>query len=348
MTNPSRIAKGMYWDRAWSLVSGCTHVSPGCDNCWSAKETHMRANNPNAKVKARNEGLTDKGCFNGTVRLNWEFIGLPLQIKKPIVFAVWNDLFHEDVPDEFIARVWWVMGQSAGYLDPSRYRGHTFLILTKRPNRMREWLKGWTDQETRKRWIESFGELYDWMSGPKYWPNVLDDVWLGITAENQPAADERIPLLLQTPAAVRFISCEPLLGPVVLRKKATCDSEILQAALRDRMDEYSRPVERGIDWVVCGGESGSGARPMHPDWARGLRDQCQAAGVPFFFKQWGEWVEPYQAQIPPEAYEKAEHINVLSKHHSQGVPNIQLRRVGKKKAGRLLDGREWNEFPKNS
>lgn len=119
----------MYWGRAWSLVSGCTHVSPGCDNCWSAKETHMRANNPNEKVKARNEGLTEKGCFNGHIRLNHEFLDLPLRVKKPTIWAVWNDMFHEDVPEKFIIDAFSVMAETSH---------HTFMVLTKRPERMKE------------------------------------------------------------------------------------------------------------------------------------------------------------------------------------------------------------------
>jgi protein gp37 len=156
----------------------------------------------------------------------------------------------------------------------------------------------------------------------------LPNVWLGVSVENQAAADERIPLLLQIPAAVRFLSCEPLLGPVTFRWARWMQ-------LPSRPDGSSGPLDslRGIHWVIAGGESGAGARPMHPDWARSLRDECNAAGVPFFFKQWGAW---YPAGR-----------RILDNPNMAMMDEEALYRVGKKAAGRLLDGREWNEFPNN-
>jgi len=189
---------------------------------------------------------------------------------------------------------------------------HTYLFLTKNPKRYKE---------------------FEW---PK-------NAWLGTSVENQAAADERIPLLLQAPAAVRFISAEPLLGPIVLRKKAVNDREIIQATLMGRLDEYSRPVERGIDWVVCGGESGSGARPCHPDWIRSLRDQCQAADVSFFFKQWGEWAE--DGPVSGKRYLAKPSGHLIGGDAIRECGDRALYRVGKKKAGRILDGRTWDEMP---
>ena len=172
------------------------------------------------------------------------------------------------------------------------------------------------------------------------WP--IPNVWLGVSVENQEAADERIPLLLQTPAAVRWISAEPLLGQVDL---ACAGLEIdLSGPLED-------PPKVNIDWVVVGGESGPGARPMHPDLARGLRDQCAAAGVPFLFKQWGEWA-PHQARAGGDEGGdlRRGHVRYLQGdgrepdgHFRKG--DAAVARVGKKAAGRLLDGRTWDGYP---
>lgn len=174
-----------------------------------------------------------------------------------------------------------------------------WLLLTKRPQNIHKMLPG-----------PAIGAP-EWGDG---WPNV----WLGTTVENQEEADRRIPHLLGVPAKVRFLSCEPLLEPIET------------PFLKMRIDEHGNFLSGGrIHWVICGGESGPLARPMHPDWARSLRDQCQAAGVLFFFKQWGEWHVPY-------AFDGKENI-------ASHTPFV---RVGKERAGATLDGREWREMPK--
>lgn len=184
----------------------------------------------------------------------------------------------------------------------------------------------------------------------------MPHVWLGVSVEDQKAADERIPHLLATPAAVRFVSVEPLLGPVDLR----CiqhEREFEVDALTGDHGVY-RPLRgrsgRKLDWVIVGGESGPGARPMHPDWVRSIRDQCQEAGVPFFFKQWGEWQigsgrNPANDRVLcNDGMLLGVSLSDVSYDVRSNWPNFRstvVSRVGKKEAGRLLDGREWNEYP---
>lgn len=259
-------------DAVWNPVTGCSKVSTGCQNCYAERMS---------KRLSGRCGYPLDDPFR--VTLHPDKLGQPLHWTKPrkIFVNSMSDLFHEDVPDEFIARVWWVMGQCAGYLDPSRYRGHTFMILTKRPERMRNWLDGWKDIGTRKRWIESFGEVFDWQSGPRYWPDVLANIWLGVSVENQAAADERIPLLLQTPATVRFISAEPLLGPVEINEEYL-DGHYFPVTPDGATGEYWGSK---LDWVICGTESGPKRRIAKVEWIRALKDQCVSAGVPYFLKQ---------------------------------------------------------------
>ena len=331
MTQPERIAKGMYWDQAWSLVEGCTPISPGCDHCWAASQAHVRAGQKNPKIRARYEGLTtDKGKWNGQIRLLTNNLGAPLRRRKPIVYAVWNDLFHEDAPDEFIDRAFAVMA-----LSPE----HTFLVLTKRPDRMREYITT-RPRDSMKPDHALIKDELGWRNYSVPWP--LPNIGLGVTAENQETANKRIPILLQIPAAVRFISVEPMLGPVDLSEGMCergwwCDycqaTKSPQQVTYDELCTYcggSVEWKEQIDWVICGGETGPGARPMHPDWARSLRDQCKAAGVSFFFKQRGEWYPDRKG---------------IYEGDSAIFGNTVVHRIGKKAAGRLLDGVECNEMP---
>lgn len=229
-------------DYVWNPVTGCTKVSAGCKNCYA--ERH--ANRFWGERK-----FTDVICHE-------DRLDQPLHIKKPgrVFVNSMSDLFHPCVDDGFIMNVFIRM-----YECPNL----TFIILTKRPERMSTWVKiEWIDGLSNR-------ETND-INTP------LENVWLGVSVENQQTADERIPILLQTPAAVRFVSYEPALGAVNL-------SKYLITKFYNRGPEYAPLNIKSIDWVICGSESGPGARPFDMDWARNLRDQCQAANVPFFLKQ---------------------------------------------------------------
>lgn len=220
------------------------------------------------------------------VRLHPERLGQPFKLSKPrrIFVNSVSDLFHEEVPPVFIHSVFATMRTA---------KRHTFQILTKRAERMAAFLRSGDD--------------------------VLPNVWIGVSAEDQPTFDERSRYLLQTPAAKRFVSLEPLLGPTDI------DGTLGRCEVK---------------WVIVGGESGPGARPMHPDWVRSIRDQCQAAEVPFFLKQWGEWLW----KDTPEGFDGK--LRALKEAGAKQIfKDGYFHRVGKKAAGNELDGRTWEEYP---
>jgi protein gp37 len=231
---------GPYWDAQWNVVQGCTPASEGCAHCW-ARSMHERFHaEPFRDVYT----LPDR-------------LAKPLHWKKPRVVFVCNtsDLFHPAVPFEFIAAVFGVMAACPQ---------HTFLTLTKRADRMREFFDWWAGRKPGMILTGETGALVLDCQIPR------DNVWLGVTVENQPRANERVPILLQTPATHRWVSAEPLLGGV------------------DLEGAFTRLGFDGVDQVIVGGESGP--RPCHVEWIRSLRDQCRAAGVPCYVKQLGSWV----------------------------------------------------------
>lgn len=307
-------------DATWNPIRGCTKVSAGCAHCYA--ET----------LAERFRGTPGHPFEHGfDLRLVPEKLEDPLRWTKPrrIFVNSISDLFHEDVPDEYIKQVCDVM---------LRANWHTYQALTKRADRMAALLSG-----------ELRGAAE------------ASHIWWGVSVEDQQAADERIPLLLQTPAAVRFVSCEPLLGPVDLRSIHAGDAGPDGNKWMDALMELycgDPTMGRGIDWVIVGGESGHGARPMHPAWPRNIRDQCVAAGVPFFFKQWGEWEvatdengrrHGYHGSVMPECDQKFIWCGLSGKTYRPCAELdddcYAMARVGKKAAGRTLDGREWNEAP---
>lgn len=295
-------------DATWNPVRGCTKVSPGCDNCYAERIT---------------ERFHGKGSFATVVR-DEEKLDLPLTWRKPrrVFVNSMSDLFHDAVSDQFItevfARMWWA---------PS----HTFQVLTKRHSRMRSLVPR---IEERLRQREEDLALVDCPT-PLTWP--LPNVWLGVSVEDQKWADIRVPALLDTPAAVRWLSCEPLLGPVVLAE------DWIELELQAFGGNGAACFPR-IDWVVVGGESGHGARPMEPNWARGIRDACVAASVPFFFKQWGEWAPNGWRGIGMARGLMGRERLVDPVLDDMGHREV-IERLGKKRAGRELDGRTWDEYP---
>ncbi|ROZ49366.1 phage Gp37/Gp68 family protein [Rhodococcus sp. WS3] len=322
---------GIEWtDATWNPVTGCTKVSPGCDNCYAETFSERFRGTP---------GHYFEGGFD--VQLRPDKLRQPLEWRKPrrIFVNSMSDLFHDDVPDNFIGSVFDTMAAA---------KQHTFQILTKRPGRMRSLLRRWAEQAADSPHAGASFRRNDMMwSEPRIWP--LPNVWLGVSTEDQKWADIRIPILLDTPAAVRFISAEPLLGPVDLAAwvpgKCTCTGLPNHGPIPVHWRGCPALTYKALDWVIVGGESGRNARSMHPEWTRTLRDQCVDAEVPFLFKQWGEWA-------PGVRDTGSRKGNTGQGFYSKPTVDGQftgeyasVSRVAKKAAGRELDGRTWDEFP---
>lgn len=294
-------------DVVWNPLAGCTRASAGCDNCYAAKMSLRLEAMALADIKAGKDpggkskyiGIATKNrqgvaAFNGTINLDEDELKRPYSWKKPRMVFVnsMSDLFHKDVPTKFIVDTFKVMRDNPQ---------HIFQVLTKRPERA----------------AALWSSLLHRIGGE--WPA---NVWMGTSVENQETADLRIPELLKIPAAVHFLSMEPLLGPV--------DLDLSGKNYGMDYDNWSQC----IDWVIVGGESGANARPMHPEWVRSLRDQCVDAGTPYFFKQWGNTL-PFDQE---DSYDSGWQNKTYSVNDIGYI-------VGKKSAGRLLDGRTWDEFP---
>jgi protein gp37 len=307
------------WTEAtWNPITGCTVKSAGCRDCYAMTLAGTRLKNHPSRAGLTRQNADGKHIWTGEVRFNEAWLDQPLKWKKPrmIFVCAHGDLFHEAVPDEWIDRVFAVMA-----LCPQ----HVFQVLTKRPDRMREYClarNGMGNSQICREINEipyGMGVRHSALKMP------LPNVWFGTSVEDQESADERIPDLLSTPAAVRWLSMEPLLGAVEI--------------------DLSQ-----IDWVVLGGESGSTARPMHTDWARQIRDQCEAANVPFFFKQWGEYVpHPSGEEVTIRQFHNSiRYVGIDTgecKPHPDRHTDETMRRIGKKKAGRELDGRTHDAMP---
>ena len=383
-------------DATVNVVNGCTVCSPGCTNCYA-----MRAGGRNLPGHP-STGLTKPSkaghVWTGEVRFNERALLQPLRWKRPrrIFWNAHGDLFHENVPDDWIDRCFAVMA-----LTPQ----HQHQVLTKRSARMRAYFaERWQGTPARQIDCGSAGIIdipAGGETGRRYqieiaceelildldladtendalwtddgslilsqWQWPLPNVWLGVSVEDQQRADERIPDLLATPAATRFLSCEPLLGPIDLTRVFLGEGGFDPASDAGPEWKAIKSVRFNVnalvgapsiawgklDWVIVGGESGPGARPMHPDWARSLRDQCAAASVPFLFKQWGDWRETNGPKTT------SHHRAVGAGTHwlnSAGVlrpiselgsiyHEYKVAMLGKKAAGRLLDGVQHDGMP---
>ena len=328
-----KVTKIQWTNHTFNPWWGCTKVSPGCAHCY-AETLDKRFGGGHWGPGAARKRTSAK---NWAEPLKWNAdsaSGVSLGFSRARVFcASMADVFDAEVPAEWRADLWDLIRKCAS-LD--------WLLLTKRPGNIPSMLPA------------------DWGDG---WPHV----WPGTTVENQEEAERRIPLLVRVPARLRFLSCEPLLGPVDLCARFDLRSDGPQSnewrdVLRGKICTES-PVHgrrdfdsQRIGWVIAGGESGRGARPMHPAWARSLRDQCARAGVPFFFKQWGNYGptsvgEARGIVLMNGKHYKTEHDWLSdpgasdSRGFSLHMPAAAVREFGKEAAGRALDGREHNEFP---
>lgn len=286
MSSKTEIA---WTDATWNPTSGCTRVSEGCRHCYIDRTPPFRMNG--------------RKFVHGTtgVQLHPDRLDQPLKWKKPrrIFVNSLSDLFHEDVPDRFIDQVMRAMANT---------KRHVYQVLTKRPERMLDYLSGW------------WKRCYQDSETGEYIPvNPCQHIWFGVSVESQETADERIPLLLQTPAAVRFVSAEPLLGPV--------DLEVGLEAFHSHDPMLNRNPSP-ISWVIVGGESGPGARPCDVAWIRAIKEQCQSAGVPVFVKQLGS--KPF-----------SEPDRIIHRKSTQKLSNGFYRFLTDRKGG------DWSEWPED-
>ncbi len=328
-------SEGKWWDKGIQLNDGCTPCSPGCDHCWSAGMAHRFKRHQMNKFDFNPPKYTEHGGkFNGHITLHLDRLEKAVRARKPQVFAIWNDLFHEEVPYQFISRVFNKIHDSHGK--------HTFLLLTKRADNMKRFIDWYINSLNEDRNPSGANNVY--------FPRDFQGFYLGLTVCNQAEADAKIPIFLQVPGK-KFLSIEPLLGPVDFSYNRFCgvmgwgppDPPRLNEDPSERLKGQARWILGNIDAVILGGETGPGARPMRPDWVRSIRDQCAAASVPFFFKQWGEW-------RPCEGYGEA--VYSTSQIECINEPNQDLTdwtflmaKVGRKKAGRVLEGRTHDDLP---
>jgi protein gp37 len=300
-------------DHTFNAWWGCTKVSAGCDHCY-AERLDGRFGGEHWGHGAPRKVMSDAYWRQP---LKWDRDAAASGERRRVFAGSMCDVFDNEAPAGQFLRLMDVI-----YRTPNL----DWLLLTKRPSRIIPALKWAHGEYLTAVWhhLDVYRFLYKWLSGTP--PN---NVWIGTSCENQATADTRIPALINAPAALRFLSLEPLLGPIDIRPWLLYDQKDSTERVKER--------QRAISLVIVGGESGPGARPMHPDWARSLRDQCTDADVPFFFKQWGHW-----APENGDNFQKSVSFEKWSSARSFGP---SMAPVGKRAAGRLLDGRTWDGFP---
>lgn len=326
---------------------GCTKVSPGCAHCYAETLSHRNPavlgewgkGRPRVKAAPAQWRLPLKWHQEAEFEARLAAEMKITRFERPRVFcASLADWLDDEVPAS------WLFDLISLILKTENLN---WLLLTKRPQNWHARLKAAADQCTCDPG-DVTDRIYAWIEGSR----MIHNVWIGTSVEDQTRANERIPHLLRIPARVRFLSCEPLLGPVdlteIVRKEAVGEHHFNALECDVAPDDDGEWEGRTINWVIAGGESGADARPMHPDWPRSLRDQCEAAGVPFLFKQWGEYAPTAMAypvmspHAPPATPNDIAFTPVIENGFTRPYPVV---RVGKKKAGRTLDGRIHHEFP---
>jgi protein gp37 len=305
----SENSKIEWTDHTFNPWWGCQKVSEGCKNCYAETlDNRYNHDNPHWGPGSDRKPMSENYWKQP---IKWNAAAKKTCIQAKVFCASMADIF-EDHPQvvEHRKRLFALI-EATPYL--------IWQLLTKRPENILKFLP--------ERWAADLPFSY-----------MPENLWLGTSVENQKQADERIPQLLQVRNVTRFLSCEPLLGPVNLGLMGTTPQS---------WGYGYTGIYRLIDWVIVGGESGPKARPMHPDWARAIRDECETA-VPFLFKQWGEWVpvdRPWEHRAPAELARNEEWLNIKGGSGFHGEAVWRMRKVGKHAAGRLLDSKEHNEFP---
>lgn len=348
-----RLNSGVFWDESLNLVLGCTPVMPhgpdksGCRDCWSATETAMRQKHPNDQIRTRAQGLlSPAGYYNGTIRLNWDAIEKPRKARKGKVYCIWTDLFHTDVPNVFIDAVLKMVAQCPQ---------HIFIVVSKR-------------------FELAIEKLYAGAGRFLGYGDHLHNLWFLATVECQEVAGARISSAFNLKVCGLFndkgtwpvvgILAEPLLGPLDLWQAmyGVPFGETGQLAATSSL-KHVEGFGAGLDWIICGGESGWTPRASHPQWFTSLCEQATASGIPFTFKGWGAWRPAKEDELALLNENNAAWLGRDGKARTPGdttsVPapsstgliegpngEVLMRRCGRKKdAGRELVSRIWDGLP---